>query len=168
VDTKTIGSGFGVIVRHALGWAQQGLDAETIVKKVQQMAARENTLFLVDTLEYLQKGGRIGLAKALVGSILQLKPILSFKGGHTSPVESQRTKKRAMARVMELVENDISPKAEAHITLMHGDALDDLLVWKNELTAKGYSGLPIFFLPPAILVHSGPGALGISYFESES
>lgn len=167
VDTKTIGSGLGVIVRQALEWAKQGLDSATISDKVLQMAARENTLFLVDTLEYLQKGGRIGLAKALVGSILQLKPILTFKGGHTSPVESQRTKKRAMARIMELVESEISPKSEAYITLMHGDAIDDLLVWKNELISKGYAGLPIYFLPPAILVHSGPGAMAISYFVPE-
>ncbi len=168
VDTKTIGSGLGIIVRKAVEWANQGLDADTVVQKVQALAARENTYFLVDTLEYLQKGGRIGLAKALVGSILQVKPILTFKGGHTSPVESQRTKKRAMSRLIELVLKDVSRSGDANITLMEGDAKEDIKIWQAELAqALGITGIPIYFLPPAILVHSGPGAMAISYFTEE-
>ena len=168
VDTKTIGSGLGVIVRKAVEWANQDLNPDTIVQNIVAFSARENTYFLVDTLEYLQKGGRIGLAKALVGSILQVKPILSFKGGHTSPVESQRTKKRAMARLVELVLKDISRSGDANLTLMEGDAKDDIKIWQAELSnVLGVKNIPIFFLPPAILVHSGPGAMGISYFSAE-
>lgn len=165
VDTKTIGGGLGIIVRQAVNWANQGLEPTQIIQNVLDLASKETTYFLVDTLEYLQKGGRIGLAKALMGSILQVKPILTFKGGHTSPVESQRTKKRAMARIIELVLKDVSRSGKANITLMQGDALEDVKFWQTELdNALGVKDLPIYFLPPAILVHAGPGAMAISYF----
>jgi DegV family protein with EDD domain len=167
VDTRSIGSGLGVIVKKACEWAEEGLDVETITAKVLEMASREKILFLVDTLEYLQKGGRIGKAQALFGSLLQVKPILTLKDGHTEPVESQRTKRRAMARLCELVEQSCPTSSEAHITVMEGDAVEEA----NYLV--GYfkkclrvSEIPVFFLPPAILVHAGPGAVAVSFFTS--
>ncbi len=87
VDTRTIGSGLASIVLEAHRWAKEGLDADTIIERVKDMSRRERVYFVVDTLEYLYKGGRIGGAKMLVGSLLQVKPILQFKNGRTEPVE---------------------------------------------------------------------------------
>jgi DegV family protein with EDD domain len=167
IDTKSVGSGLGQIVLKAVEWAQQGLAADVIITKVLEMASREKIYFMVDTLEYLQKGGRIGKAQALFGSLLQVKPILSFKNGHTEPVESQRTKRRAMTRLCEIVEGTCPPSAEAHITVMQGDALDDAYFLVDYFKkCLRVPEIPIFFLPPAILVHAGPGAVGVSYFTS--
>jgi len=167
INTKSIGSGLGVLVLKALEWAEQGLDADAITAKVLEMASREKIYFLVNTLEYLQKGGRIGKAQALVGSLLQVKPILTIKDGHTEPVESQRTKRRAMARICELVEQTCPTNSDAHISVMQGDAIDDAnyLVdyFKKYLRIPD---IPVFFIPPAILVHAGPGAVAVSYFTS--
>jgi len=165
IDTKSIGAGLGTLVQAAVAWANQGLDADIVEKRVLDMAAREKLYFVVDTLEYLQRGGRIGKAQALFGSLLQVKPILTFRDGHTEPVESQRTKRRAMARIMELVLSDCPKGSDSHLGLMQGDAMEDALALAEDFKQNlGISNIPIFFLPPAILVHAGPGAIGISYF----
>lgn len=167
IDTQVIAGGLGAIVKQAKRWTDQGCDADTIVRNVEEMSKRERVYFLVDTLEYLYKGGRIGAAKALFGSLLQVKPILSFNQGHTEAVESQRTHKRALARLKEIVLSDCPRDPEAHLCIMHGEA-DDLA----KETAQEMAGIlgipvetiPIYDLTPAILVHAGPGVLGISYF----
>lgn len=165
IDTKSVGPGLGTLVESAVEWANQGDDADTIERKVLEMAGREKIYFVVDTLEYLQRGGRIGKAKALFGSILQVKPILTIRNGQTEPVESQRTKRKALARICELVISDCPPGPESHLRLMQGDAMEDALALSAEFKQKLHTqNIPIYFLPPAILVHAGPGALGISYF----
>ena len=165
IDTKSVASGLGMMVLKAYEWAQQGLDADTIIARILEMASRERIYFLVDTLEYLQKGGRIGKAQALFGSLLQVKPILAFREGHTEPVESQRTKRRAIARLCEIVLETCPHSPDSYISVMQADAEEDANYladyFKNCL---GIKDIQIFFLPPAILVHAGPGALGVSYF----
>jgi DegV family protein with EDD domain len=165
IDTKSVGAGLGTLVESAVAWANQGDDADTIQRKVLEMAGREKIYFVVDTLEYLQRGGRIGKAKALFGSILQVKPILALRNGQTEPVESQRTKRKAMARICELVVSDCPKGSDSHLRLMQGDAMQDAQALSEEFKKSlNIQNIPIYFLPPAILVHAGPGAIGISYF----
>ena len=167
IDTKSIASGLGMMVVEACEWAKSGLDADAITARLLEMASREKIYFLVDTLEYLQKGGRIGKAQALIGGLLQVKPILTFKDGHTEPVESQRTKRRALARLCEIVEQTCPASVESHISVMHADALDEANYLVDYFKqCLRIPEIPIFFLPPAILVHAGPGAIGVSYFTS--
>jgi DegV family protein with EDD domain len=165
IDTKSVGSGLGMMVQKAHEWALQGLDADTITSQVLEMASRERIYFLVDTLEYLQKGGRIGKAQALFGSLLQVKPILTIKDGHTEPVESQRTKRRAQARLCEIVLETCPRSPSSHISVMHAAAEEDAKYLADYFKqCLGITDIPIFFLPPAICVHAGPGAIGVSYF----
>lgn len=165
VDTRTIGSGLASIVLEANRWAKEGLDADTIIERVKDMSQRERVYFVVDTLEYLYKGGRIGGAKMLVGSLLQVKPILQFKNGRTEAVESQRTKRRAMARLKELVYSDCPHHDGALLTIMQGDAEEEAQALAEEFkTQLGISSIRIYDLPPAILVHAGPGVIAVSYF----
>jgi DegV family protein with EDD domain len=89
IDTLIIATGLGSLTRNALKWADAGLNADTIVEKVQEMAKRWRVYFLVDTLEYLYKGGRIGAAQALLGSILQFKPILTHRFGRKTANQAQ-------------------------------------------------------------------------------
>lgn len=167
IDTKSIAPGLGTLVETAVKWVREGKDAQTIERDLLAMAACERIYFLVDTLEYLQRGGRIGKAKALIGSLLQMKPLLSFQEGHIEPVESQRTKRKALARLLELI-NSECPKGEAsHIKLMHGNAEGDAAYLNEELRKSlGLEKIELYFLPPAILVHAGPGALGVSFFRA--
>lgn len=165
IDTLTIGAGLGTLVRCAVEWANAGLDADTIEHNVKEMAKREQLYFVVNTLEYLQRGGRIGKAQALIGSLLQVKPILTFRDGHTEPFESQRTKRKALARIVEVVRSECPSGNGSHLCLMQGDAEKDAEALSIEFKQSlGISEIPVYFLPPAILVHAGPGALGISFF----
>jgi DegV family protein with EDD domain len=119
IDTKIIASGLGNVVRQAKLWVNQGKTADEVVTGINEMAKRWRVYFVVDTLEYLHKGGRIGTAKALLGSLLQVKPILTLNDGSILAAESQRTKKRALARLEELVYTDCPRSLEGHLSIMH-------------------------------------------------
>jgi DegV family protein with EDD domain len=167
IDTLLIAGGLGAVVKQALAWANEGIDADTIVTRVKEMCLRERIYFLVDTLEYLYKGGRIGAAKALFGSLLQMKPILTFRDGQIKPFDSQRTHKRAIAKLKEIVMEDCPREPAAHISIMHGDSEDIARQCAEDLGAQlgiPIHEIPIYDLTPAILVHSGPGVIAISYF----
>lgn len=164
IDTRTVGSGLGSIVLKAYEWSRQGMDADALVEKVKEMSARQRVYFVVDTLEYLHKGGRIGGAKMLMGSLLQVKPILQLEDGHIEPVENQRTKRRAVARLKEMVQTEYPKNGNGYLTIMHGDALAEAEALADEFVASGFTRPKIFNLPPAILVHVGPGVVAASFF----
>jgi DegV family protein with EDD domain len=169
IDTKIIAGGMGAVVKQALKWANEGMDADTLVEKIVEMSSCMRVFFLVDTLEFLYRGGRIGAAKALFGSLLQVKPILTIDQGHTDVFESQRTHKRALARLKEIVLTDCPRDPDAHLCLMHGDAEDLARSVAAEFSVElgvPVNDIPIYDLTPAILTHSGPGVLGISYFTA--
>ena len=167
VDTQIIAGGLGAVVLQANEWAKQGLNAEEIIARVNEMSARHQVFFVVDTLEYLYKGGRIGAAAALVGSLLQMKPILSFKEGHIVPVERQHTHRKAVNRLKDIILEMCPPGAESHICFMHGDAELESIEIAREVSPKlniAPETVPIYDLTAAILTHSGPGVLAVSFF----
>ncbi len=165
VDTGIIAGGLGEILMMANEWAKQGLDADTITARVMDYSARMRIYFVVDTLEFLFKGGRIGGAQALFGSILQVKPILTWRNGQIESFESQRTHKRAIARLREIIEAECPPDTDSHLCVMHGDAQAEAKELAVEFSEKlGLPNIPIYDLPPAVLTHSGPGPIAISFF----
>ncbi len=169
IDTLSIGGGVYTMIMKAYQWIQEGKTADEVEAGIKEMAGREKIYFLVDTLEYLHKGGRIGTAQALIGTLLQVKPLLTFRGGHTEPVESLRTKKRAQARLREIVLSECPRGPQAGLTIFHGGALEDAKALAEEFkTALEIPEIKIFDLPPAILTHAGPGAIAISFFTTLS
>jgi len=119
----------------------------------------------VNTLEYLQKGGRIGGAKALLGEMLQIKPILCLQDGQVEPFEQQRTKRRALARLLEVIEDECAKASEAHLCVMQADAVQEAEGLAADLRSRmNLTTIPIYELPPAIVTHGGPGVLGIGFF----
>ncbi len=169
LDTRSIAGPMAAMVLQAHAWAKQGATAEEVERRVREMIGRQMIYFLVDTLEYLQKGGRIGGAQALVGSLLQVKPILTLREGRVEAFEQQRTKKRAMSRLVELVAATCPHNAESHLCVMHADARADAEGMAADLSAaQGLQDIPIYELPPAIVVHGGPGVLAVGYFQSSS
>ena len=167
IDTQLVAGGLGAVVLQAKKWVDEGLDADTITSKILEMSKREHVYFAVDTLEYLYKGGRIGAAKALFGSLLQVKPILTIAKGLIEPCESQRTHKRAITRLKEIALAECPQDNNAHFCIMHGDALEEarqLAVDLGPALNIPVNQIPIYNLPPAILVHSGPGIVGLSFF----
>ena len=165
VDTMTIAGNLGSLVLMADQWAKAGANADEIVNRLNERIPHGRIYFLVDTLEYLQKGGRIGGAKALVGELLQVKPILTIRDGQVEAFEQQRTKKRALARLIEIVKEQCSKTNDAYLCVMQADALDEAREFVSRLQAEmGEREIPIYELPPAIVVHAGPGALAVGFF----
>lgn len=165
IDTLCIGASLASIVKIANQYAQKGLSSEELISKIENLISRERNLFVVDTLEYLYKGGRIGGAKMLFGSILQVKPLLCLKNGKVEPVDSQRTSKKAVARLKELVVKECKEKGCSMLSIQHGDARQEALALAKEFKILlGVESIEIYELPPAFLTHSGPGVLGVSYF----
>lgn len=167
IDTRLVAGGLGAVVKQAQKWLSEGQSADDIVGNIKEMSRRERVYFALDTLEYLYKGGRIGGAKALFGSLLQVKPILTFVNGQIEPCDSQRTHKRAIMRLKEIVMASCPHNAAAHLCVMHGDAEEEAMQMATDLGGMlgiPAADIPIYDLPPAILVHSGPGIVGASFF----
>jgi len=101
----------------------------------------------------------------LMGELLQVKPILCLRDGQVEPFEQQRTKKRALARLLEIVEEQCPKSPEAQLCVMQADAVVEAEQLASDLrTRMQISSIPIYELPPAIVVHGGPGVLGIGFF----
>lgn len=167
VDTRTIAGPLGAMVLTADRWAKEGIGAETILDRVQDMMSRQRAYFLVDTLEFLHRGGRIGGAQALLGGLLRVKPILMIDGGRVEPFEKQRTKRRALDRLRELVAENCPRTADAHLCVMHVAAEEEARALAEEFAElMDLPKVPIYLLPPAVVVHGGPGLLATSFFVS--
>ncbi len=168
IDTALIGAALGSVVRKAVEWTNAGLPADVVVKQIIEMSKRNRTYFLVDTLEYLHKGGRIGTAKAMVGSMLQMKPILAFRQGQVESASTERTRKKALANFIHLALQECPNGRESYLAVQHGGVPDQAQSLALTLGKQlDIQDIPLTFLPPAILVHGGPGVLGISFFVKE-
>ncbi len=165
VDTQTISCNLGSLVLVADEMAKAGKSADEIVAKLEYMIPRGRIYFLVDTLEYLAKGGRIGGAKRLLAELLEIKPILQIKDGQVESFEQQRTKKRALARLVEVAVENCKGGESAHLCVLQVEAESEAQVLVAELKSKiDVPQIPIYELPPAIVVHAGPRAMGVGFF----
>jgi DegV family protein with EDD domain len=168
LDTRTIAGGLGVLVKKAKAWADEGKDPETIINDLKNLAQREVVYFLVDTLEYLHKGGRIGNASFMIGSMLQMKPILGIDAGKVTAIEKQRTSAKALKRLKELVMEECPQGEESFITVSHCGGQQRADQFAAELSvALGISHIPVYEVPPAIVVHGGPGIISVSFFKRD-
>jgi DegV family protein with EDD domain len=165
VDTQTISCNLGSLVLLADDMAKAGASADEITAKINEMIPRGRIYFLVDTLEYLAKGGRIGGAKRLLAELLEIKPILQVRDGQVEAFEQQRTKKRALARLVEVVAEECAGGESAHLCVIQVEAEEEAEALAAELKSKvDVPNIPIYELPPAIVVHAGPRAMGVGFF----
>ena len=165
VDSLTISCNLGSMVLVADDMAKVGASADEVVTRLNDMIPHGRIYFLVDTLEYLARGGRIGGAKKLLAELLEIKPILQIKDGQVEPFEQQRTKKRALARLVEVVTEQCKGGDEAHLCVLQVEAEKEAEVLAEELKSRVFvSEIPIYELPPAVVVHVGPKAMGVGFF----
>ncbi|HNT22789.1 MAG TPA: DegV family protein [Anaerolineales bacterium] len=165
IDTRTIGSPLATLVQLAAEWAASGLDADTIEERLEQMIPFSRIYFMVSTLEFLAKGGRIGGAAALLGNLLQIKPILVFRDGKVDQFERERTYRRAFARLKELARQQLPGDGTGYLSIMHADVPEEAMILASDLRAElNISHIPIIDLPPAVVTHGGPGILAVAFF----
>ena len=159
IDSENVSVGIAYTAMQAAEEAKQGLPLETIKANALDRLARTRILFALDTLEYLSKGGRIGGASALVGNILSIKPILSFKDGLVVPIERPRTRSKAYARIAQLVA-DAGP-LEAAIIVESDAAVGQQL---SDALKPVYTGdLPRYNFGAVIGTYSGPHVAGVAF-----
>jgi len=167
LDTRTISGNLGNMVQQAVAWAEEGLDADVIMARLCAMIPRSRIFFLIRTLEFLQRGGRIGKAAALTGSLLQIKPILEFRDGVVQPLEKVRTYPRAWERLIALVCAQCPPTPEACLSVLYIDRPDEAAQLAQRLSeALGLSEVPLLTVGAAIATHVGPGAVGVGFFTA--
>ena len=169
IDSRTVAGPLATMVLEADRAAKAGATADEVEALIAALIPRARIYFLVDTLEYLQRGGGIGGAQALLGSILQVKPILAFRDGRIEPYEKARSKSRALARLKELVLAEADRGSEARLTVMHSDAPGEASALASDLQAAlNAPSVMIMDLVPAIVTHAGPGTLAVGFFAPPS
>lgn len=165
IDSRYISRALAFQVIEAAKMAQAGKTVEEIVASVENI--RENTrLFVyVDTLENLIKGGRIGKGKAMIGSLLNIKPIASLEGGVYSPVAKVRSHTQAAKYLAKEFAEDVKGKTIKGVGLVHAEGVELAHKIKQaifELT--GYEVKDIDYTTPIVSTHTGPGAIGFMYY----
>jgi len=165
LDTRTVAGNLASLVIAATEWAEAGTGADEIMSRLEAMIPRGRTFFLVATLEYLQKGGRIGGASALLGGALQIRPILQLVDGRVEVLEKVRTRARALERLKELVVQECPRGADGRLSVMHADDAAEAEALAAALQAAlGLPDVPLYGLGSAITTHGGPGTLAVGFF----
>jgi DegV family protein with EDD domain len=166
VDSRTIAMGLGFAVIAAARAAADGADADAVEERARQAAAATDTLFYVDTLEHLRRGGRIGAAAALVGAALAVKPLLHVVRGEIAPLEKVRTASKAVARLEELVV-ERAGEAQVDLAVHHLAAADKAERLSDRLRARvpGLGDLHLSEVGAVVGAHVGPGLLGVVVFR---
>lgn len=165
VDSRMTTMALGLCVIKAAEMADQGASMEEILAALKPLIENMRIMFVVDTLEFLHRGGRIGGAQRLLGSVLAMKPLLQLLDGKIESLESVRTKKKAVQKMISVFEEDAVGKEKIHMTVFHGVAADDAEQIRTYLEEKYHpETLIVANLSPVIGVHTGPGTVGIAYY----
>lgn len=170
-DSESSGMCLGFVAMEGVRALQAGKSKAEILARMNAVKDGVRVMFAVDTLEYLKKGGRIGGAQALLGSILQIKPILIIRDGQIDVLEKVRTSKKAQQRLMDIA-GEVQqryPKAQLKLAVHEADAFQLGQQVVEELRQR-FGSAEIHFSPlsGALSVHTGPGLIGLVIWAEEN
>jgi DegV family protein with EDD domain len=165
IDSYNVSLGLGLIVLEASRAAQSGAPLEEVVAATRRVMDRVSVHVSVDTLEYLQKGGRIGRARSFLGSVLSIKPILRVEDGEVAPFERVRTRSKAIERMFEIGAG--MGRAKEMFVASSGDDSDARALIERLRPYLPHTDMFLGQLGPAVGVYTGPNALGIAALERE-
>ncbi len=164
VNSKTIAMALGFIVMATARAANQGASLAECKKIAEDAMEKSGVIFVVDTLEFLHRGGRIGTAKRFMGSLLNVKPVLAIENGLIVPLDSVRTQKKALARIIEIIEERTAGHKPVRIATLHANNLDTAQRILEESSNRVNPVEQVLAeISPAIGTHTGPGAIGLAY-----
>ena len=168
LDCGTAAAAQGLVVLAAARAAALGKSLTEVIETAKSVMQRVNLFAALDTLHYLVKGGRVPKAAALVGSLLQIKPIFTITDGEAHPVVNARTNPGAMKRLLKLMGQKIVKGQPLHVAVMHADALDRAIGLKNQISSQfDCAELFITEFTPVMGVHTGPGVIGVAFYSGE-
>jgi fatty acid kinase fatty acid binding subunit len=160
VDSRSAAGGTGLVVLAAMIAASGGASPEQVVSKAEQARDAAGIWFSLDTLEYLRRGGRIGAARAAIGSTLKIKPILTF-GEEVEPVSQVRTRSRAVARLVDYARQRQSEGADAWVVQHIRDPESAEHLVETCRPIFGRDPIYVSEVGPVLGAHAGPGMIGI-------
>jgi len=164
IDSRTTAMAQGFVALAAARAAAEGRSLSEIIRKAEDVICRVSLMAVVDTFEYLRRSGRVPAIAAIMGSMLQIKPIISVEGGRAEVLDRPRTKAKAVRRMLEIMEERVGSNP-VHVAVLHGDALEEAERLRGEVASRfDCVELLITELSPVLGAHAGPGVLGMAFW----
>jgi DegV family protein with EDD domain len=164
VNCHSAAMGQGFVVVEAARAAMAGSDLEAVIARAKEVASKMHLLATIDTLEYLHRGGRIGGAAALLGTVLQIKPVLYVADGHVDVFARPRTSSKAVQAMLGHMAEQVG-SGRPHVAILHADALPEALKLRKTIEERfDCDELYVTELTPVMGAHTGPGVLGVAFY----
>ena len=165
VDSRNVSLCQGWMVIEAARAALAGKSLDDIVQLVREMIPKTRMIQTADTLRYLYMGGRIGKAQHLVGSLLKIKPLIGMEDGVIVPLGTARSRRKAYARMAEMMEEAVGYMGRVKVAFVHAAALEEVEKLQAEVEQRLTSVETLVAeLSPVLGMHTGPGTAGVCYF----
>ncbi len=165
IDTRSVAVGHYAAVREAVRVDESGGDADAVVAAIAAVGSTDKVLFTVETLEFLRRGGRIGGARAMLGSVLDIKPILEIRDGVIEAVGRVRTYPRAIDRVVDECRQAAATWGGADLVIAHADRPHIAAELVERMRPLVSSEPALTVVGPVVGCHSGPGAIGVGFHK---
>jgi DegV family protein with EDD domain len=164
IDSKTAAMALGFQVLSAARAAEQGASLAECKAVAEGASCCVGVVFAVDTLEFLHRGGRIGGGARFLGTALNIKPILELKDGHVEAIDRVRTRKKSLARLLELVEERVENRHPVRVAVLHANAPEEARELLDE-AAKRFNAVETVYsqVSPVVGTHTGPGTVGLAF-----
>lgn len=160
--------GMGLLVLAAARAAEDGQELPEIKATIKRLTAKMNIFSTLDTLEYLHKGGRVGAAKALIGTLLKIKPVLALKNDEVKVLAKARNRNKATACMLKHMAQRVEENIPVHGAVVHSGALEEALALEKEVRARfNFAELYFIELGPVFVTHTGPGTLALAFYSEE-
>ncbi len=166
IDSKAASLGYGLLVKEAVKLRDAGETLDNIAQKIQFKADHLESLFTVEDLDYMAKGGRISKGSAFVGGLLNIKPLLHVEQGKLVPIEKLRGRKKVIKRMIELMKERGNNLDQQTIAISHADDLAIANSLKEEIDAAfSPKAVEIYMIGSVIGAHTGPGTLALFFYN---
>jgi len=168
LDCGTAAAAQGLVVLAAARAATSGQSLTRVVETAKSVARQVSLLAMVDSLDYLVKGGHVRRAAALASSLLRIKPIFTLNEGDARPVTNARTTLGAIKRIINIMGQKVVKGQPLHGAVMHADALDAAIVLRDRIAAQ-FDCVELFIteFTPVMGAHIGPGLVGIAFYSGD-
>jgi DegV family protein with EDD domain len=164
INCHTVAMGQGFVAVAAARAAAKGAGLEEVVARAEQVSSKMNLLATLDTLEYLHRGGRIGGAATVLGTLLQIKPVLYVTDGHVDLFSRPRTKSKAVRTMMEQLTR-AADDGSLHVAIFHADVAEEAEALRHRIAAAlDCEELYVTEMTPIMGAHTGPGVLGVVFY----
>lgn len=168
VDSRSTAMAMGYMVIQAARRAEEGASLQELKTYVESIRHQSGVLLTVETLEFLHRGGRIGGGARFLGTALNIKPILELKDGRIEAVERVRTRSKAVARLLELLEERVGSGQKVRVAALHANAEDEAKALLQQVKGrlKVIESL-LSTVSPVVGTHVGPGTIGVAFLKED-